>query len=417
MTLSDVPARSAHYRVLCQDCRREIEEPAPPRCAKCGGFLKFVYPKAASVRWPERVAGLWDYAHVLPVRDPASIVSMGEGGTPLVRAAAVPGGTLSYKLENLNPTGSQKDRAVSVAISKARELGAARVLTASTGSSGLACAAYCARAGLVCVVLVPEGTPPSRIAAMTLLGAQVVEVEGDFSETYRLVDRLAAEPGWYLAATNRRSNPYQGEGGKTIAYEIVTQAGGVPDWVVAPVGGGGTVSATWRGFCDLHERGVIDRLPRLAGAYAARVDRFGRACEAGARTDEALAVLAAANGDTVMYNLKSGRRSDLADAVAAVRDSGGTAVAIDEDDALLWQRRLAAEEGLVVEPSAAAAASGAHILMERGVIARGARVVVIVSGSGFRDALPTGLRPMLRVPSGIDAASITAWIADAQRVS
>ncbi len=412
MNLGDLPSRPAHYRVLCQQCGRELDEPARPRCGVCTGLLKFAYPSSNSTSWPERAAGLWDFAHVLPVRDPANIVSMGEGGTPLVGALATPGCALFYKLENLNPTGSQKDRAVSVAVSKARELGASRVLTASTGSSGLACAAYCARAGISCVVLVPEKTPLSRVAAMTLLGAHVVEVEGDFSETYRLVDRLAAEPGWYLAATNRRSNPYQGEGGKTIAYEIVAQFGGVPDWVVAPVGGGGTISATWRGFCDLHERGLIDRLPRLAGAYAARVDRFGRACEGGHRTDEALAALEPGNADTVMYNLKAGRKSDLADAVAAVHDSGGIAVPVVEDEALRWQRRLAADEGLVVEPSAAAAAAGTCILVERGVISRREQVVAILTGSGFRDAMPGGLRPPLHVPSSFDPASIDAWIAN-----
>jgi threonine synthase len=283
--MNDVASPAVHYRALCQECGAAPDEPARPRCPGCGGLLRFVYPTAETVAWPRHTTGLWNYAHVLPVRDTTKIVSMGEGGTPLVAAAAERGCQLSYKLENLNPTGSQKDRAVSVAISKAREIGASRVLTASTGSSGLSCAAYCARAGIACVVLVPENTPASRVAAMALIGAHVVEVEGDFSETYRLVDRLAAEPGWYLAATNRRSNPYQAEGGKTIAYEIVAQLGAVPDWVVAPVGGGGTLSATWRGFRDLHERGLIDRLPRLAGAYAARVDRFGRACEADARSD------------------------------------------------------------------------------------------------------------------------------------
>jgi threonine synthase len=409
--MNDVPTRAAHYRAICQDCGEAPSEPARPRCAKCDGLLKFVYPAVETVAWPVRTMGLWDYAHVLPVRDATKIVSMGEGGTPLVEAMAVRGCELSDKLENLNPTGSQKDRAVSVAISKAREIGASRVLTASTGSSGLSCAAYCARSGIACVVLVPEHTPASRVTAMTLLGAHVVEVEGDFSETYRLVDRLAAEPGWYLAATNRRSNPYQGEGGKTIAYEIVTQAGAVPDWVVAPVGGGGTLSATWRGFLDLHGRGLINRLPRLAGAYAARVDRFGRACEAGARSDEALATLPASNAETVMFNLKAGRRSDLADAVAAVSDSGGTAVAVEENDALLWQRLLAAKDGLVVEPSAAAAA-GVQKLVESGVISRGDQVVAIMTGSGFRDAIPAASRIPLRVPPSFDPGPIDAWIAD-----
>src|SRR5262249_24683281 len=159
-----------------------------------------------------RAGRLWDYAHVLPVRDPANIVSMGEGGTPLVRAVASPGCALSYKLENLNPTGSQKDRAVSVAISKARELGADRVLTASPGISGRPGALLCAGAKFACVALGPGGPPPSRIAAMPLLGAHVVEVEGVFSETYPLTDRLTAQPGWSPAATNRRSNAWQGEG-------------------------------------------------------------------------------------------------------------------------------------------------------------------------------------------------------------
>jgi len=401
----------ARYCLRCDSCGSEQAESASARCDLCGGLWSFRYRPAGGPGRNDPIGDMWDFAAWLPLRDERHRVSLGEGATPLVAASSSMGCRLSYKLECLNPTGSQKDRGVSVAISKARELGMERVFTASTGSSGLACAAYAARAGIDCAVLVPEGTPASRVTAMSLLGARVIEVQGGFSETYRMVDRLASTPGWYLVATNRRSNPYQAEGSKTLGYEIGLAPGGVPEWVVVPVGGGGTLSGIWRGLRDLRARGLVDRLPRLAAAYATRVDRFARAYLADAATDDALrAVPAGAGQDTSMFNLKAGERSDIADAVAAVRESGGAIVPIEEEEALSERASLARQEGLVVEPSAAAAAAGARKLVQAGTFGDKDRVTAVLTGSGFRDPLPAAIAAPLRTAPDGRLAAIEAFV-------
>jgi threonine synthase len=172
-------------------------------------------------------------------------------------------------VEAQNPTGSQKDRALALAVAKARELRRQRIVIASTGSAGLACAAYSARGGLPCVVLVPAGTPLERLLPMQALGAAVVEVQGTFRDIERLLDRLRGT-SWYDATTKRVANPYQMEAPKTIAYEIVDELGRAPDWIVVPVGGGATLHGIWQGFEDLRQLGRIVQIPQLAAVQPAR---------------------------------------------------------------------------------------------------------------------------------------------------
>jgi threonine synthase len=167
---------------------------------------------------------MWDYADLLPLDDPINAISLGEGGTPLLESRQTFPCHVLWKVEAQNPTGSQKDRALALAVAKARELHRQRIVIASTGSAGLACAAYSARGGFPCVVLVPAGTPLERLLPMQTLGATVVEVQGTFRDIERLLDRLRGT-SWYDATTKRVANPYQMEAPKTIAYEIVDELG------------------------------------------------------------------------------------------------------------------------------------------------------------------------------------------------
>jgi threonine synthase len=199
-------------RIICETCDAELTECPQARCDDCPGRFSFEY-EARSL--PEHPGGFWDFAALLPVA-PEAAVSLGEGATPLL-PARLDGARLFLKLESQNPTGSQKDRALALAVAKAKESGARRVVIASTGSAGLSCAAYCARAELPCVVIVPMGTPPERLAPMRLFGAVIVEFQGTFVEIEALLERLKSHGGWYDATTKRRSNPYQAEAPKTIA--------------------------------------------------------------------------------------------------------------------------------------------------------------------------------------------------------
>lgn len=372
------------YQLTCEACRRDVADaPFAARCADCPGLFRGRYdaPGFDLLRPP---ASLWDYAPLLPVRDARHRVSLGEGATPLLRARSAPDRAVWLKNEAANPTGSQKDRAVSVALSKARELGLRRAITASTGSSGLACAAYSARAGLDCIVLVPEGTPPERLVPMAAHGATLVEVAGGFRETARLIEAVDADPSWYKASTNRRTNPFQADGTRTIAFEIVAQLGGVPDWVVVPVGGGGTLAGLWRGFRELLDWHAIATLPRMAAVQPAGLDSVRVSLAEGRRTEAEIAAAIEGDRPTVMLNLKAGRRSDLADVVAAVVESSGTALAVTDAEALDWQARLARTDGILAEPSAVAGLAALERLAADGTIGPADRVVVLVTGSGLR---------------------------------
>ena len=202
------------FRIVCEDCAGEIEpDRSLRRCPSCTGKLTFTYSLDGLV-WPAPGSGMWAYRQLLPLVDPANEVSMGEGDTPLVPAHGDWGCRLYWKNEGLNPTGSHKDRALSLAVSRAREVKAPRVVIASTGSAALAAAAYCARAGLPCVVIVPRGTPSERLAPIALLGAHLVELQGTFVQIERLLDTLEHDPSWYDATTKRIANPFQAEAPK-----------------------------------------------------------------------------------------------------------------------------------------------------------------------------------------------------------
>jgi threonine synthase len=374
----DLPHRLG-YAAVCETCGREVADGAGCT-AGCTGLVTFRYATPVALRRP--AASLWDYRDQLPVRDARNVVTLGEGGTPLLAARV--SARLHWKAELANPTGSQKDRAISVAISKARELGAARVLITSTGSAGIACAAYCARAGLACVVVVARDVPPSRMAAMLRSGARVLSLEGSFAEAGRVLDRIASGGRWFRAGTNRRVNRYQVEGTKTIAYEILAQHGRVPATIVCGVGGGGTLAGIWRGFVDLARAGRCSTLPRMVAVHPAHVPRLALAFAAGARADADVEGLAAPETATCMDNLRAGRKSDLVDALAAIRDSGGTLMSVGEDEARLAQRRMAREEGLHPDLSASAAVAAAYRLAEGGD-ATSDCIVAVVSGAGYRD--------------------------------
>ncbi len=360
---------------------------------------------ATPARWPDGPGRLWDWRALLPVPLDALAVTLGEGGTPLVAAARDRGCRLLWKNEGANPTGSQKDRAISVAFTHAVHVGARRVALASTGSVGLACAAYAARARIPCVVLMPRGTPAERMKPMMALGAHVAAIDATFGEIERLLGALDAS--WYQASTMARSNIWQAEGPKTIAFEVVAQLGRVPDWVIVPVGGGGTLAGIARGFDDLRRFGRIDRVPRLVAVQSATFNALEIAMARGLTTEAELAAIAADERlETIARNLKHGVPPDALAALAALRGSDGLALSIPEDAIRRWHLRLAAEEGIFAEPSGAVAGAAIERLVAERIIGRDDTVVAIVTGSGFREigALPP--RDPLPLPAGATPADL-----------
>lgn len=393
-----------HFGIRCIDCGTTTTDRHSMRCHACGGTLGFSY--ATPRRWPSEGARVWDFAEMLPIPADVEPVTLGEGGTPLITASRRLGGArVFWKNEGANPTGSQKDRAISLAMTHARSIGASRIAVASTGSVGLACAAYSVKAGLPCLILMPRGTPAERLKPMLAFGATVVAVDATFEAIETLLRSL--DDSWFQASTIAALSPYQSEGPKTIAYEIVAQLGRAPQWMVVPVGGGGTLAGIWRGFQDLHRIGRIHRLPRMVSVQTATFNALEIAMARGLKTMDQLAAIAAdESAETIARNLKHGVPPDAMGALRALRESDGLAISVDELAIRDWHLRLAAEEGIFAEPSCAAAPAGIDALVARGVIGAADDVVALITGSGLRELGALPQRDPIAMPASLSAIDL-----------
>jgi threonine synthase len=357
------------------------------------------------VRFDHSVRSMWRYRDLLPIGSPEHEVSLGEGLTPLLQSRLKTGLDLWLKDEGRNPTGSMKDRALSVAVSAAKKAGRERVIIASTGSAGMAAAAYSARAGLRCLVIVPSPTARERLVVMAALGAEVLEVQGSFEAITEVIAE-ARRNGWEELTTYRKANPYQAEGPKTIAYELADELSGAPDAVIVPIGGGGTLGAIWRGFKDLAELIPGRPLPRLFGVQNVFFNALQLAMERNLHTEEEIKAL---NLDpsvqVIVRNLKHSFPHDSLEALQAVRESGGTVVSVTDEQAVAAQVQVARADGIFTEPSSATTVAALTQLRAKGLVAPGARVVAILSGSGLREiqtAVET-IRPEIRTVSLTEA--------------
>jgi threonine synthase len=385
------------HRIRCRSCGADIPTTVLHRaCPACGGDIEFRYDLAGA-RLDRPLPGIWRFIDLLPIEDPADVISLGEGNTPLIPARL--GGDLGCKLwwkwEGANPTGAQKDRGLSVAISKGRAFGAASAIIASTGSAGLSSAAYAARAGMKHVVLVSRNAPPMRVIPMAVLGSTILEVEGTIEDTIELLATASEKLGAYETTTYRRANPYQSEGAKTLGYEIFLQHGTVPDWIVVPVGGGGTLGSVWRAFKDLRDLGLIDRLPKLVGVQPADYNGLEIAEQRGLATDAELRALTW--GDvppTILVKLAHTYPHDGLEALEAIRESGGVVCVATDNQALAAQARIGAREGLYAEPSSTVALTAVEQLVREGRIEPSESVVAVLTGSGHRETHVLAERPI-----------------------
>ena len=374
------------FAISCVDCGAAVEpDDGRALCAACGGLLDYRYD-VAGARFDATERSIWRYRDLLPVPPDTEPVSLGEGLTPLVRANLSLGVETWWKNESLNPSGSQKDRAMSVALTRARALGIRTVFVASAGSTALAAAAYAARAGIRCIVLVGEDASERRLLPIAAFGARVFRVRGSVDDALDLLDRAVRTVGLHDVSTRRAGNPAQAEGPKTIAYEIVESLGRFPDWVVVPAGGGGTLAAIHRGFRELREMGRPGGLPRLASFQPDGYDTFPPALEHGWVSDADLRANAFVDRPpTVQVKIAHTYAPDGAAALAAIRESGGSAVSISDEEAIQGLRQLAAVEGIFAEPSSGGVVAAVRRLGARGLVGPDELVVGIVGGNGFRE--------------------------------
>jgi len=310
-----------------------------------------------------------EYRDFLPVGEDTPVVTLLEGGTPLIHSAALSSrldADVWLKYDGLNPTGSFKDRGMTMAISKALEQGAKAVVCGSTGNTSASAAAYAARAGLTCAVLIPEGyIALGKLAQALIHGARVVQIRGNFDVCLSLVRDLRDRAP--VTVVNS-INPYRIEGQKTAAFEIVDALGDAPDVHCIPVGNAGNITAYWQGYLQYKAAGRATRLPRMVGFQAAGAAPLvlGHDVE---------------HPETIATAIRIGAPASKYGALAAAAESGGGIHAVTDEQILAAYRLLAASEGIFCEPASAASVAG---LLDVGVPA-GSRVVCVLTGHGLKD--------------------------------
>ncbi len=330
---------------------------------------------AFSHKWPWRGV-IEEYRDFLPVTKDTPVITLLEGGTPLIESKAIgpslPGRIrLLFKYEGLNPTGSFKDRGMTMAISKAKEEGARVTMCASTGNTSAAAAAYSSIAGMTSVVLIPAGyVALGKLSQALAYGARTLAVDGNFDDCLAIVRTITDN---YPVALVNSLNPYRMEGQKTAAFEVCDALGRAPDFHALPVGNAGNISAYWWGYKEYKEAGLIEALPRMLGFQAAGAAPIvlGRRVE---------------KPETVATAIRIGNPARWKDAVAAVEESGGLFAALTDEEILAAYKDLAAREGLFVEPASAAGVAGVCKLAREGYFGdEEVTVVCTLTGHGLKD--------------------------------
>ncbi len=344
-------------------------------------------------------ARLWhgvipEYADRMPVGDDTPVVTLREGGTPLIHSedlSEATGCDVHLKFEGANPTGSFKDRGMTLAISKAVEDGAEAVICASTGNTSASAAAYAGKAGLVCGVLVPEGKiAMGKLAQALVHGARVLEVDGNFDQALEVCRALDET---YPVQMVNSTNPYRIDGQRSGAWEVCDQLGGAPDVHCIPVGNAGNITAYWRGYREYHDDGVIGALPEMRGFQAAGA----------APIVEGHPVK---SPSTIATAIRIGNPVSWDRAITAASESGGSIRAVTDRQILAAYRRLATN-GVFVEMASAASVAGLLALADAGELPPGGTVVCVLTGHGLKDPdwAIQGAPTPVTIPADVDAAA------------
>ncbi|WP_366160826.1 threonine synthase [Bacillus infantis] len=344
------------------------------------------------MRWEGLLSAYKEY---LPVNDETPMLSLNEGNTPLIKLNRISqewGIELYVKTEGSNPTGSFKDRGMVMAVAKAKEAGSSTVICASTGNTSAAAAAYAARAGMRCIVVIPEGKiAMGKLAQAIMYGAEIISIKGNFDEALAMVRSISeTEPVTLVNSVN----PYRLEGQKTAAFEICDQLGSAPDILAIPVGNAGNISAYWKGFKE-YNRAKQTGLPRMfgfeaEGAAAIVHDRIF------------------AEPETIATAIRIGNPASWQLAVDARDESEGKIDEVSDTEILGAYRKLAASEGIFAEPASCASLAGIYKKLRQGEIPHGSRVVAVLTGNGLKDpntAIDTSLVKPILLPNELEAVA------------
>ena len=320
--------------------------------------------------WPGLIEA---YRSYLPVTQQTPVVTLQEGNTPLIPVPAIAQMVgkqvqVFVKYDGLNPTGSFKDRGMTLAISKAKEEGAKAVICASTGNTSASAAAYARRGGMRAFVLIPDGyVALGKLAQALLYGAEVLAIKGNFDKALEIVRDVANQ---YPVTLVNSVNPYRLEGQKTGAFEVIDTLGNAPDWLCIPVGNAGNITAYWMGFCQYHQQGKCDHLPQMMGFQAAGASPIVQGHPI-------------PNPETVASAIRIGNPASWEKAVAAQQASQGSFTAVTDEEILEAYRLLASHEGIFCEPASAASVAG--LLKVKDQVPNGAKIVCVLTGHGLKD--------------------------------
>lgn len=373
------------YKLVCVHCGAEYSPDAIVyNCEKCGHLLavKYDLDKITVTReeLQSRKIGVWRYKEFLPVR--IEPVTLQEGGTPLYHAKRLGEElglkNLYVKHEGMNPSGSFKDRGMTLGVSMAKQLGKNIVACASTGNTSASMAVYAAKAGMPGVVLLPAGhVALGKVAQALMHGAKVISIRGNFDRALEMVHELCVSHGIYLLNS---INPYRLEGQKTIGFEAVDQLGCVPDRFVLPVGNAGNISAVYKGLTEWKEIGFIDSIPKMTAIQAE-----GAMPVVNAIKGNLPEVVVEKNPETVASAIRIGAPVNAEKALRAIRETNGTAEFVTDAEILAMQRDLARLEGIGVEPASAASVAGIKKMAEQGLLDADEKIVCVVTGHLLKD--------------------------------
>ncbi|MDD5594529.1 MAG: threonine synthase [Candidatus Margulisbacteria bacterium] len=333
-----------------------------------------------------------EYREFLPVTDETPIITFGEGNTPLIKAdylSNLTGCQLYLKYEGMNPTGSFKDRGMTLAISKAKEENCKAVVCASTGNTSASAAAYAARAGMDCIVIIPKGKIAlGKLSQAIMHGAKVFEVDGNFDQALDLVRELGDK---YPVEIVNSINPFRIEGQKTGAFEICDQLNAVPDYHSIPVGNAGNITAYWKGYKEYFGANKVSTLPKMIGFQAEGAAPIVR----GHKID---------NPETLATAIRIGNPASWKSAEAAAEDSGGSISIVTDEEIVDAYKMVAQKEGVFCEPASAASIAGVIKKVKSGEVPEGSVVVCVLTGHGLKDpdnAIMFGSKPTF-IPCKLD---------------
>jgi len=417
------------YHFQCLKCNQLIVEADDDlkQCPKCNGpisihmnieQLKEVISKEKFTT--QHIKSMWSFFDFLPLLDKKNIVSLMEGNTPILKSKRLAQNfglkNLILKLDFLNPTGSFKDRQISMGISKAIEFNKSSVITMSSGNVGASVAAYSARAGLKNIILIPTIAPESKIIQIKQYGGNVVKIDSDSTEFIsQIVDKASSEFNMANLITAGIYNPFVNKGAKTISYEIVIQSKldnhGFPDAIIIPVGGSGLLSGVYEGFQELMDLDIIEHIPKLFGVQPEGCAPFVKAIENRSLPDDVFKN-PWKNINTISTALADDIPLDCYTGIPAIKDSKGYAVAVSDEETLVAGKQLSNLEGIFAEPSSCTTIAAISKLLEKGLIQTDEKIYCLITGSGFKDI--KSIEPML--PESINVEKDFDWRSEFKKI-